>query len=214
MSKQVWKAGNMLYPLPAVMVSTADKSGNTNILTIAWTGTVCTNPPMAYISVRPERYSYHMIEESGEFVINLTTEKLARAADFCGVRSGREVDKWEECGLTPGTAHSLKYAPCIEESPVNIECRVVKTEKLGSHHMFLAEVMAVRIDDSYMDERGKFELNRTGLLSYSHGEYLGLGKKLGTFGYSVRKKKPDRKKEEKAKTSGALQYKNKKDREG
>ena len=189
MSKQVWKAGNMLYPLPAVMVSTADKSGNTNILTIAWTGTVCTNPPMAYISVRPERYSYHMIEESGEFVINLTTEKLARAADFCGVRSGREVDKWEECGLTPGTAHSLKYAPCIEESPVNIECRVVKTEKLGSHHMFLAEVMAVRIDDSYMDERGKFELNRTGLLAYSHGEYLGLGKKLGTFGYSVRKKK-------------------------
>ncbi len=198
MSKQVWKAGNMLYPLPAVMVSTADKSGNTNILTIAWTGTVCTNPPMAYISVRPERYSYHMIEESGEFVINLTTEKLARAADFCGVRSGREVDKWEECGLTPGTAHSLKYAPCIEESPVNIECRVVKTEKLGSHHMFLAEVMAVRIDDSYMDERGKFELNRTGLLSYSHGEYLGLGKKLGTFGYSVRKKKPDRKKRRKS----------------
>ena len=198
MSKQRWKAGNMLYPLPAVMVSTADKSGNTNILTIAWTGTVCTNPPMAYISVRPERYSYHMIEESGEFVINLTTEKLARAADFCGVRSGREVDKWEECGLTPGTAHSLKYAPCIEESPVNIECRVVKTEKLGSHHMFLAEVMAVRIDDSYMDERGKFELNRTGLLSYSHGEYLGLGKKLGTFGYSVRKKKPDRKKRRKS----------------
>ena len=198
MSKQVWKAGNMLYPLPAVMVSTADKSGNTNILTIAWTGTVCTNPPMAYISVRPERYSYHMIEESGEFVINLTTEKLARAADFCGVRSGREVDKWEECGLTPGTAHSLKYAPCIEESPVNIECRVVKTEKLGSHHMFLAEVMAVRIDDSYMDERGKFELNRTGILSYSHGEYLGLGKKLGTFGYSVRKKKPDRKKRRKS----------------
>lgn len=199
MSKQVWKAGNMLYPLPAVMVSTADKSGNTNILTIAWTGTVCTNPPMAYISVRPERYSYHMIEESGEFVINLTTEKLARAADFCGVRSGREVDKWEECGLTPGTAHSLKYAPCIEESPVNIECRVVKTKKLGSHHMFLAEVMAVRIDDSYMDERGKFELNRTGLLAYSHGEYLGLGKKLGTFGYSVRKKKPDRKKRRKSK---------------
>lgn len=198
MSKQVWKAGNMLYPLPAVMVSTADKSGNTNILTIAWTGTVCTNPPMAYISVRPERYSYHMIEESGEFVINLTTEKLARAADFCGVRSGREVDKWEECGLTPGTAHSLKYAPCIEESPVNIECRVVKTEKLRSHHMFLAEVMAVRIDDSYMDERGKFELNRTGLLAYSHGEYLGLGKKLGTFGYSVRKKKPDRKKRRKS----------------
>lgn len=189
MSKQVWKPGNMIYPLPAVMVSTADKSGNTNILTIAWTGTVCTNPPMAYISVRPERYSYHMIEESGEFVINLTTEKLAWAADFCGVRSGRDVDKWKECSLTAEPAQSLKYAPSIKESPVNIECRVIKTEKLGSHHMFLAEVTAVRVDDSYLDEKGKFELKRTGLLAYSHGEYLGLGKKLGTFGYSVRKKK-------------------------
>ena len=178
MSKQVWKPGNMIYPLPAVMVSTADKSGNTNILTIAWTGTVCTNPPMAYISVRPERYSYHMIEESGEFVINLTTEKLAWAADFCGVRSGRDVDKWKECSLTAEPAQSLKYAPSIKES-----------EKLGSHHMFLAEVTAVRVDDSYLDEKGKFELKRTGLLAYSHGEYLGLGKKLGTFGYSVRKKK-------------------------
>ena len=189
MSKQVWKPGNMIYPLPAVMVSTADKSGNTNILTIAWTGTVCTNPPMAYISVRPERYSYHMIEESREFVINLTTEKLAWAADFCGVRSGRDVDKWKECSLTAEPAQSLKYAPSIKESPVNIECRVIRTEKLGSHHMFLAEVTAVRVDDSYLDEKGKFELNRTGLLAYSHGEYLGLGKKLGTFGYSVRKKK-------------------------
>ena len=189
MSKQVWKPGNMIYPLPAVMVSTADKSGNTNILTIAWTGTVCTNPPMAYISVRPERYSYHMIEESGEFVINLTTEKLAWVADFCGVRSGRDVDKWKECSLTAEPAQSLKYAPSIKESPVNIECRVIRTEKLGSHHMFLAEVTAVRVDDSYLDEKGKFELKRTGLLAYSHGEYLGLGKKLGTFGYSVRKKK-------------------------
>ena len=189
MSKQVWKPGNMIYPLPAVMVSTADKSGNTNILTIAWTGTVCTNPPMAYISVRPERYSYHMIEESREFVINLTTEKLAWAADFCGVRSGRDVDKWKECSLTAEPAQSLKYAPSIKESPVNIECRVIRTEKLGSHHMFLAEVTAVRVDDSYLDEKGKFELKRTGLLAYSHGEYLGLGKKLGTFGYSVRKKK-------------------------
>ena len=194
MSKQVWKPGNMIYPLPAVMVSTADKSGNTNILTIAWTGTVCTNPPMAYISVRPERYSYHMIEESREFVINLTTEKLAWAADFCGVRSGRDVDKWKECSLTAEPAQSLKYAPSIKESPVNIECRVIRTEKLGSHHMFLAEVTAVRVDDSYLDEKGKFELKRTGLLAYSHGEYLGLGKKLGTFGYSVRKKKTGGKK--------------------
>ena len=189
MGKQIWKPGNMLYPLPAVMVSVGDRDGNRNIFTVAWTGTVCTNPPMAYISVRPERYSYHMIEESGEFVINLTTEKLAQAADFCGVRSGRDLDKWKECRLTERMAHSLWYAPCIEESPVNIECRVVKTEKLGSHHMFLGEVTAVQVDDAYMDENGKFDLNRTGLIAYSHGEYLGMGRKLGTFGCSVRKKK-------------------------
>ena len=189
MGKQIWKPGNMLYPLPAVMVSVGDRDGNRNIFTVAWTGTVCTNPPMAYISVRPERYSYHMIEESGEFVINLTTEKLAQAADFCGVRSGRDLDKWKECRLTERMAHSLRYAPCIEESPVNIECRVVKTEKLGSHHMFLGEVTAVQVDDAYMDENGKFDLNRTGLIAYSHGEYLGMGRKLGTFGCSVRKKK-------------------------
>ena len=189
MGKQIWKPGNMLYPLPAVMVSVGDRDGNRNIFTVAWTGTVCTNPPMAYISVRPERYSYHMIEESGEFVINLTTEKLAQAADFCGVRSGRDLDKFKECRLTERMAHSLRYAPCIEESPVNIECRVVKTEKLGSHHMFLGEVTAVQVDDAYMDENGKFDLNRTGLIAYSHGEYLGMGRKLGTFGCSVRKKK-------------------------
>lgn len=189
MGKQIWKPGNMLYPLPAVLVSVGDRDGNRNIFTVAWTGTVCTNPPMAYISVRPERYSYHMIEESGEFVINLTTEKLAQAADFCGVRSGRDLDKWKECRLTERMAHSLRYAPCIEESPVNIECRVVKTEKLGSHHMFLGEVTAVQVDDAYMDENGKFDLNRTGLIAYSHGEYLGMGRKLGTFGCSVRKKK-------------------------
>lgn len=187
--KQIWKPGNMLYPLPAVMVSTADKAGNSNILTIAWTGTVCTNPPMAYISVRPERYSYHMIRESGEFVINLTTKKLARAADYCGVRSGKDVDKWKECHLTRGTASTLKYAPVIEESPVQIECRVKSIQELGSHHMFLAEVTAVQVDESYMDAKGKFDLNRTGLIAYSHGEYLDLGKKLGTFGYSVRKKR-------------------------
>lgn len=189
MAKQTWKPGNMLYPLPAVMVSTADKAGNSNILTIAWTGTVCTNPPMAYISVRPERYSYHMIRESGEFVINLTTKKLARAADYCGVRSGKDVDKWKECHQTRGTASTLKYAPVIEESPVQIECRVKSIQELGSHHMFLAEVTAVQVDESYMDAKGKFDLNRTGLIAYSHGEYLDLGKKLGTFGYSVRKKR-------------------------
>lgn len=188
MAKQTWKPGNMLYPLPAVMVSAADKEGNSNILTVAWTGTVCTNPPMAYISVRPERYSYHMIRETGEFVINLTTKKLTRAADYCGVRSGKDVDKWKECRLTKGRASTLKYAPVIEESPVQIECRVKHVEELGSHHMFLAEVTAVHVDDSYIDEKGKFDLNKTGLIAYSHGEYLDLGRKLGTFGYSVRKK--------------------------
>lgn len=188
MGKQVWKPGNMLYPLPAVMVSTADKAGNSNILTIAWTGTVCTNPPMAYISVRPERYSYHMLRETGEFVINLTTKELARAADYCGVRSGRDVDKWEACHLTRGRAASLKYAPVIEESPVQIECRVKNIQELGSHHMFLGEVTGVQVDETYMDENGKFDLNKTGLIAYSHGEYLDLGRRLGTFGYSVRKK--------------------------
>ena len=183
----------MIYPLPAVMVSTADREGGSNILTVAWTGTVCTNPPMAYISVRPERYSYHMIKESGEFVINLTTKQLARATDYCGVRSGRDVDKWKECRLTKGGASSLKYAPVIEEAPVNIECKVKSIQELGSHHMFLAEVTAVQVDEAYMDEKGKFDLNSTGLIAYSHGEYLDLGEKLGTFGYSVRKKQTARK---------------------
>lgn len=184
----------MIYPLPAVMVSTADKEHNSNILTVAWTGTVCTNPPMAYISVRPERYSYHMLKESGEFVINLTTKKLARATDYCGVRSGRDVDKWKECRLTKGRASSLEYAPVIKESPVNIECRVKSVQELGSHHMFLAEITAVQADEAYMDEKGRFDLDQTGLIAYSHGEYLDLGKKLGTFGYSVRKKASRRRK--------------------
>ncbi len=188
MGKEVWKPGNMLYPLPAVMVSTGDQEGNTNILAIAWTGTICTNPAMVYISVRPERYSYQMIKESGEFVINLTTEKLVKATDYCGVRSGKDVDKWVETGLTKGKAETLNYAPVIEESPVNIECKVKEIKELGSHHMFIAEVTSVQVDDSYMDENNKFNLNKTGLLAYSHGEYLGLGKKIGTFGYSVRKK--------------------------
>lgn len=189
MAKQTWKPGNMLYPLPAVMVSTGDQDGNSNILTVAWTGTVCTNPPMVYISVRPERYSYHMIKESGEFVINLTTRSLARAADYCGVRSGRDVDKWKECGLSRAGSSELRYAPAIAESPVNIECRVKQILELGSHHMFLAEVAAVHVEETYLDEKGRFDLNGTGLIAYSHGEYMDLGKVLGTFGYSVRKKK-------------------------
>lgn len=187
--RQVWRPGNMLYPLSAVMVSAADKAGNANILTVAWTGTVCSDPAMLYISVRPERYTYHMIRETGEFVVNLTTERLAYATDWCGVRSGRDVDKWKEMVLTKGAADQLAYAPVILESPVNIECRVTEVKELGSHHMFLAEVAAVQVDERYMKKGGKFELNSTGLLAYSHGEYLGLGKELGKFGWSVKKRK-------------------------
>lgn len=186
MSKQTWKAGNMLYPLPVVMISVRDQAGNDNIITVAWAGTVCTNPPMVSISVRPERYSYHMLEESGEFVINLTTEKLCFATDYCGVRSGRDVDKFQEMKLRKEEASRVNAA-MIAESPVNIECRVKKIEKLGSHHMFLAEVLAVHADEAYMDERGKFDLNRAEPIVYSHGEYFSLGKRLGSFGYSVKK---------------------------
>lgn len=188
MAKVEWKPGNMVYPLPAVMVSCADKSGNSNIITVAWTGTVCTNPPMAYISVRPERYSYEMIRETGEFVINLTTKELAFATDFCGVRSGRDVDKFSEMKLTKEVA-SVVAAPMIGECPVNIECKVTEVKELGSHHMFLADVVAVHVDDKYMNENQKFELGKANPLAYSHGEYYGLGEMLGTFGYSVKKKK-------------------------
>lgn len=194
MSKQLWKPGNMLYPLPAVMVSVGNKQGETNIITVAWTGTICTNPAMVYISVRPERHSYQMIKESGEFVINLTTEKLVKATDYCGVKSGRDVDKWKEMNLHQVKAETLEYSPLISESPVNIECKVVEIKELGSHHMFLANVTAVHADEAYLNEQNKFELNNTGLLAYSHGEYLGLGKKLGTFGYSIRKKAKKNKK--------------------
>ena len=186
MAKQIWKPGNMLYPLPAVMVSVADKEGNPNIITVAWAGTVCTNPPMVSISVRPERYSYHMIDETGEFVINLTTEKLAYATDYCGVRSGKDVDKFKELHLTPEKAAYVS-APLIAESPVNIECKVVKKETPGSHHIFLAEVKAVHVDDAYMDQKGRFALEKTDPFVYVHGQYYSLGKLLGTFGYSVKK---------------------------
>ena len=187
MKKETWKPGNMIYPLPAVMVSCCRPGERPNILTVAWTGTICTNPAMVYISVRPQRYSYDIIRETGEFVINLTTKKLARAIDYCGVRSGRDVDKFEKMHLTAVAADHVG-APLIEESPVNIECRVTEVKELGSHHMFLAEVLAVHVDSSYMDRRGKFELNQSGLLAYSHVEYRELGRAIGTFGYSVRKK--------------------------
>ena len=187
MGKQVWRGGNMLYPLPAVMVSCANAQGESDIVTVAWTGTVCTNPPMLYISVRPERASYPIIRESGEFVVNLTTRRLQRACDWCGARSGRDYDKWAECGLTRAAASKLELAPVIAESPVNIECKVAKVEELGSHHMFLATVEAVQVDESLLDERGKLDLERAHLTAYSHGQYFDLGRELGTFGYSVRK---------------------------
>ena len=187
MGKVNFKPGNMLYPLPAVMVSVADKKGNDNILTIAWTGTICTDPPMAYICVRPERHSYSMIMETGEFVINLTTEKLASQTDYCGVKSGKDVDKFKEMNLTKEKAQKVK-APLIAECPVNIECKVKETKDLGSHTMFIADVVAVNVDDKYMDKTGKFNLNSSDLLVYSHGEYFGLGQKIGKFGYSVDKK--------------------------
>ena len=156
-----WKPGNMIYPVPAVLVTVADGEGNSNIITIAWTGTICTNPPMAYISVRPERYSYHMLRESGEFVINLATESMAYATDYCGVRSGRNVDKWKETGLTPVPAQTVK-APVIAESPVAIECRVTEVKELGSHHMFLAEVTGVSVDEQWLNERGSLEACKGG----------------------------------------------------
>lgn len=192
--KVIFKPGNMLYPLPALMVSCAGKDGTDNILTVAWTGTVCSDPPMLYISVRPNRFSHHMIEETGEFVVNLTTEQLAKAADYCGVRSGKDVDKWNEMKLTRKKTESLQYAPAIAECPVNIECKVREIIRLGTHDMFLADVTGVQVSSEYMNENGKFELNKTGLIAYSHGEYLTLGKQLGTFGFSVKKKKKKKRK--------------------
>ncbi|MCI8556582.1 MAG: flavin reductase family protein [Lachnospiraceae bacterium] len=189
MKKQQWKPGNMLYPLPAVMVSCGREGEKPNIITLAWVGTVCSDPVMVSVSIRPERYSYHIIRETGEFVINLTTKKLAYAADYCGVKSGRDVYKFADLHLTPGKAGKLKAAPLIVESPVNLECKVTEIKELGSHHMFLAKVLAVNVDESYLDEKGKFHLNDTGLLAYSHGEYFTLGEKCGSFGYSVRKKR-------------------------
>lgn len=187
--KEVWKPGNMLYPVPAVLVSCAGSEGNKNILTVAWAGTVCSDPVMVSISVRPERYSYSMIRETGEFVINLTTRDLAYAADWCGVKSGRDVDKFARMGLSAIASKTLEYAPVIAESPLSLECRVQQVMELGSHHMFLAEVTAVQVSEKYLNENGKFELNKTGLVAYSHGEYFELGKKIGKFGYSVKKRR-------------------------
>ncbi len=194
MSKQNWKPGNMLYPVPAVMVSCKRPGEKTNIITVAWAGTICSDPAMVSISVRPDRYSHDIIEESGEFVINLVNEKLTRACDWCGVRSGKDFDKFKEMKLTEFKSDFLD-TPSIDESPVNIYCKVKKIEKLGSHDMFIAEVTGVTVDEKYMDEKGRFDLRAAGLIAYSHGEYFALGNKLGKFGYSV--KKPASKKKRK-----------------
>lgn len=176
----------MLYPLPVVMVSMADQNGKNNIITIGWAGTICTNPPMVSISVRPERYSYPILKETGEFVINLTTKELTYATDYCGVKSGKDVDKFAEMKLTALPAKEVK-APLIGESPVNIECKVREILPLGSHHMFLADVVAVHADEKYMDEKHKFHLEKAEPIVYSHGAYFACGEQLGTFGYSVKK---------------------------
>lgn len=186
MNKETFKAGNMLYPLPVVMVSCSDHKEHDNIITVAWAGTVCTNPPMLSISIRKERFSYQLIEETKEFVVNLTTENLARATDFCGVRSGRNIDKFKEMNLTKVKGEHVNV-PMILESPVNIECRVRDIIKLGSHDMFIADVLCVHVDKQLMNEKGKLELNKSNPIVYSHGEYYGIGDLLGTFGYSVKK---------------------------
>ena len=190
--KHNWKPGNMIYPLPAVLVSCGSEPSEYNVLTVAWVGTLCTNPPMCYISVRPERYSYPIIQKNMEFVINLTTKDMAYATDWCGVRSGKDYNKFEDMKLTPGKAKVVK-APIIEESPVSIECRVKEIIPLGSHHMFVAEVVNVQADDCYLDkDSGRFELASADPLVYLHGGYFELGEKIGKFGWSVEKKRKKR----------------------
>lgn len=192
MSKVDWKPGTMIYPLPAVMVSLGEAPEEYNIITIAWTGTLCSDPPLCYISVRPERHSYAILQRTREFVINLTTRSLAFATDWCGVRSGRQYHKFAEMNLTPGPASKVK-APIIVEAPINIECRVIEVHRLGSHDMFVAEVVNVKADAQYIDQRtGAFDLAKAEPLAYAHGQYFTLGKKIGKFGFSVQKKRKKR----------------------
>ncbi len=191
MAKITWKPGTMVYPVPAVLVTCGDTEENYNIITVAWTGTICSDPAMTYISIRPDRHSYEAINRTKEFVINLATEDLAKATDFCGVKSGRDMNKFKEMHLTPEKASKVS-APLIKESPVNIECKVTKVLELGTHHMFLAKVVAVNVDDQYMDDKNKFHLDWANPICYSHGQYYGLKKSLGSFGFSVAKKKKRR----------------------
>lgn len=188
MAKQMWKPGTMLYPVPAVMVSCRSSEGVNNIITVAWTGIVCSDPAMLYVSIRPERFSHGIIKDTGSFVVNLPTESLVYALDFCGVKSGRDINKFEYLGLTPQKSN-LVDAPSIGECPVNLECRVSDIISLGSHDMFIAEILCVNAEEKYLDKSGKLQLNKTGLICYNHGEYRALAETLGSFGFSVRKKK-------------------------
>ncbi len=191
-NKIIWKPGTFIYPLPVVMVScgTMEKS---NIITVAWTGILNTNPATVYIAVRPTRYSYHLIKEQGEFVINLTNKNLARATDWCGVKTGSKVDKFKEVKLTKEKANFVK-CPMIKESPVSVECKVKEIQEMGSHHVFVAEVLAIHADKQYIDEKGAFDISKCDLIAYANGHYYALGKKLGKFGFSVQKKKKNRRK--------------------
>ena len=192
MSKVTWKPGTFLYPIPAVMVSCGDMK-NSNIITVAWTGIVNTDPAMVYISVRKQRHSYEIIKNSKEFVINLTTQKLVKATDWCGVKTGAKVDKFKEMHLTKEKANFVK-CPLIKESPVSVECQVVEEKDLGSHTMFLAKVVAINADEKYIDEKGAFDISKCDLIAYANGGYYTLGKKIGKFGFSVQKKNLTRKK--------------------
>ena len=191
MSRTIWKSGTFIYPLPVVMVSCGDMK-KSNIITVAWTGIINTNPAMCYISVRPERYSYKLIKESGEFVINLTNKELVYATDWCGVKTGAKVDKFKEMNLSKEKAKYVK-CPIIKESPVAIECKVKEIKELGTHHMFIAEVLSIDADNKYIDEKGAFDISKCDLITYANGKYFSLGKQLGKFGYSVEKKKSKRK---------------------
>ena len=187
MSKVVWKPGTFVYPIPAVMVSCGNME-KSNIITVAWTGIINTNPAMCYISVRPERHSYNIIKEKGEFVINLTSKELTYATDWCGVKSGKDVDKFKEMKLTKEESNFVK-CPSIKESPVSIECKVKEIKELGSHHMFMAEVLSINADEKYIDEKGAFDISKCDLVAYANGKYFELGEQVGKFGYSVQKKK-------------------------
>ncbi len=191
MAKQHWKGSVLLAPVPAALVS-CGTTENPNVLTIGWTGVLCTHPPMTYISVRPSRYSYPILMEKKEFVINLTTSAMCRETDFCGVRSGKDTDKFAQCGFTPEPAKTVS-APMIAECPISLECKVTETKELGSHTMFIAEITGVNADERFIDSKGKLNLQQCGLMAYAHGEYFALGRKLGDFGWSVRKKKKKKK---------------------